>query len=472
MRKLIICLFFVSIPFLAKGGEIEEDLKYWSQWYPYAIGPVSVEQARLAIINWSGRQNLEISLSEVRNWNEPEVGRMPAYGLKPTGSILPPEIRTWYAFDVEDPNPDHKYTGTVWVDSWTGEVKGLHKNYGHYTPEGAIGDMLLPQQSENIARQIVNSYFPNIPVSSMEAEFYPKLKNGTWEEFSHIVCITFYTRFTNPQGEKVSVDVQSAKVWLDSRSGELAEIFACYEPLEVSPFHSLSYEELARAAASYLYGLGAEEVIIRGVGPYDAYRNISHQDVYIEEDMTVWRLSREEPYGQQRLWTWIDFNIKSPDFPNLEQSWTGGVDGHTGEVIYACYAPTICGGIIPPKREKSEDSFNLYFNGMKRKPKIQPLIKEGKVYIGIEDLKAIGFNIAKKGKGYLLSFKDKKVMIDGKDILKEGKVLYLNGEALRRGKGIVVHYNKGKKAFHILVLNDKAYEKGLEARKKLKISKG
>jgi hypothetical protein len=50
---------------------------------------------------------------------------------------------------------------------------------------------------------------------------------------------------------------------MDSKTGELCEIFCCYEPIEISPIPTLTIEQLAEAVTSYFTGL--EQVLLRFV---------------------------------------------------------------------------------------------------------------------------------------------------------------------------------------------------------------
>jgi len=97
LKKFIFPLLLLT-GFLCLGNDL-----------PEPQGPVSVERAKQIIKNWAGRKNLAINLE----------GSSEGY----PGSVW------WnsqcYSFRVEDPNPDHKYTGFVYVDSFKGVVVGI-----------------------------------------------------------------------------------------------------------------------------------------------------------------------------------------------------------------------------------------------------------------------------------------------------------------------------------------------------------
>lgn len=305
MFRRIFLLLGVLFSLSLFADERDFDFGYWTkQGMKFAIGPVTVEQAKQAIINWSGRQNLNIELLPLYAWGKTFMGRIPNFGISPSSITLPiAQYTTQYAFSVQDPNPDGKYTGTVLVDSYTGQIQELLKGLSELREDQNIANMLSPQQAMEKARQWVASYFPNIPIASMSVDFvFPPLSEdgSTWENYDDYVTFGFFNRTSTPDGETVELLLQSVIVMLDSNSGELLNMRVCYEPLEISPTPSLTKEEIAQIVASYLYGLGAQVVYIRDIG-----------------GPRRWYVAREEPYGQQRLYTYAIVGIEGlQSFPD------------------------------------------------------------------------------------------------------------------------------------------------------------
>jgi len=467
MRKIILYPFLLVILAMSSwGGEHDYDLAYWSQrGYKFAIGPITPEQAKQAIINWAGRQNLSIQLGEAFYWNRPEVGRIPSYGFDPAGGGgLSPDYISWYVFWVRDPNPDSKYTGAISVDSWTGEVKGIFKDLPARLGERNISGMLTPQQALNIAKQIATSYFPNIPIDTMEVDFYPDTTQDgtTWEQCGNRICVSFQTSIINSLGEKVEVKTQTVEVWIDSYTGELTEIFACYEPIEVSPVRSLTYEEIAQAVASFFYGMGAESIRISAVGPYHPPTGTVLNNI---GEHAYWFISRGEPYGPQRLYTYVHWSVV---LPSLSGTGTAYVDGHTGEIIYAPIVMAVGGAPEEIRKKESgvKPTFLLFFNGMKREPKNPPLFKGGQIYISVDDVSAMGFKVGRKG--YVIGYMAKRAYLDEGDVINEKGKRYIKGKALEKLKGVVTNYTEEENQFHIIVLNEKLFKLGQEYRAKLR----
>jgi len=165
MRKFSLVMFLIFCTALALASQYDWDFQYWGQIMQFAMGPITLEQAKAAIINWSGRENLIIKLCPIYSWEKP-WGRAPSGGLKPNGDLLT-NYTTMYAFSVEDPNPDGKYSGTIYVDSWSGMVMEIFKSFGQVRDNRNIANMLTPQQAINQAKEIVLSYFPNVPIDSL-----------------------------------------------------------------------------------------------------------------------------------------------------------------------------------------------------------------------------------------------------------------------------------------------------------------
>lgn len=449
MKGKYLCLLLILFALWAKGDEHDFDFQYWTEHgYKFSIGPVTPEQAKQAIINWAGRQNLEIELAPIYYWMEPEEGRLPSYKINPGGSISP-ELTSWYAFGVEDPNPDHKYTGTVYVDSYTGQIKGITKGWV-VRDSGSISDMLPPQQAINVMRNIVASYFPDVPIYSMDLPFlddYVTEDGSSWKTYEDVIYLTFAERTFTPDGKPVWIYTKCVDIAIDSQTGELQEMFRCYEPLEISPIPSLTYDEMAQAVTSYLYGLGATYVEILDIGGSEE-----------------WRINREEPYGPQRLYTNIEVYIEGiPSLP--DGNYFGYVDGHTGEIFNA--HQSILGIALSPSTSEKPSSLSILFNGRKVKTSSPPIIQKGKVYISVEDVKKMGFNL-KKEKKWQISYKNKRATVEDGEIMSKGKTKYILGTVLGRLEGVITRYNKNSNKFYILILNEKAFKKGREERLKLK----
>jgi hypothetical protein len=97
----------------------------------------------------------------------------------------------------------------------------------------------------------------------------------------------------------------------------MSEIEVAYIPLQIDPLPSLTKEEAAKSLISYLYGLGAEYIEIRG----------------IEEE---WQIRRESPNGPQHIFIvftcWVDWPAGSSVY--YKNFWEFAVDGHTGEIVW------------------------------------------------------------------------------------------------------------------------------------------
>jgi hypothetical protein len=455
--KKYLCVVLLIIISVAKASQHDWDFEYWTQaGYKFSIGPVTYEQAKQAIINWSGRQNLNIELLPIYCWERPR-DRDPVFIIESSRSISS-EYISWYSFAVEDPNPDHKYSGIVYVDSYTGAVKGIELRNPtlHF---GQIADMLTPEQAINLAREAASSYFPNVPVNSLPLSFtLPSIdeNGGTWKEYGETITVCFANRFVTSQGEHVWLDdVQAVDVEIDSLSGQPIEIDCYYEPLEISPQPSLSKEELAQAAASYLYGLGATCVEIDDIGEF----------------MGCWRITREEPYGQQRLLTSILVYIEG--IPQLPAGrYLGFIDGHTGEIRNAILPIPMGPTLLREKRKnwdnKKPAQLGIFFNGKRAKIFYPPIVWNGKVYVSGVDLEKMGFHLKKEKGAYKIYLKSKFVTLKGLDVIRKGKLLYVLGEKIGGIKGVLTSFNKNRNKFYIVVLDEKAFSKGREDRMKLK----
>ena len=452
MKRFGLFVFLTFYALLAWAGKYDWDFEFWDQFMHFSIGPVTPEQAKEAIINWSGRQNLIIKLSPIYAWKNP-LGRVPSGGLKPGGNPIS-NYTTVYAFSVKDPNPDKKYSGTVYVDSWSGAVMGISKSFGRVRDDRNIANMLTPQQALNRAKEFILSYFPDVPIDSLTpnwADDEPTEDGSSWKEYDDFLSVIFRKELLTPDGEEVRIYIQEVSISMDSNTGELEDIDYCYEPLEIAPWPTLTREEIAQAVTSYFYGLGAESVVISHTG-------------------YGWNVEREEPYGIQRLSTLVAFKaFPSPDLPPdiknlLDNLNICFVDGHTGEVFYACLE-FILGGPFGGIGRKEPSSLSVFYNGQRRETISPPFLQNGGVYISLEDVKKMGFRVGKKG--YVVAYKGNRAELKRGDIISKDGREYIRGEALGKIKGVRVHYGEETKEFHILVLNEKLFQMGQECRAKL-----
>ncbi len=462
MKIRFISIFLLLLTFSAFGGLHDWDFEYWSSFgKKFAIGPVTPEQAKQALINWAGRQNLKIELAPIYYWREPAGVRIHP-GLEPGGSIVPVYI-SWYAFGVQDPNPDNKYSGTVYVDSYTGKVMEINRGFGEIRQDKNVANMLPPQQALNLAKKAVLSYFPNIPIDSFTADFIPPPEltadGSSWEEYDDEVCVSFHNRFITPDGENVDIYIQRASVYMDSNTGEPLEVNACYEPLEISPIPTLSKEQIAQCVVSYFLGLGAEVVYIAEIG-------------------NGWSLEREEPNGIQRLYTLVMFQaIPSPDAPPevknlLENLNCCAVDGHTGQVFSGMLILPL-GSPISNKPRKGD--IEVFFNGQRVGLSFPVIQDKEDLYISFEDVKKMGFKLRPSGGKYIIYHKANKkniAKIDEAELFEKEGEKYIKGKALSKLKGVITHYAKDTDDFHIAIVNEKAFQKGCYDRVMLNKSKG
>jgi|YelNatPaOPRAMG01_1025707.scaffolds.fasta_scaffold25304_3 hypothetical protein len=453
MKKVIFTLILIFAFLQVWGEEHEWDMEYWNEQMHYAIGPLTAEEAKQAIISWSGRQNLQIELLPVYEWERPQRGRVPSEGLNPMGHLTAYRT-TLYSFFVRDPNPDKKYNGKVLVDSWTGAVKYLGKSFAPYRQNKNIANMLTPQQAINRAREIALSYFPNVPVYTFSGVkiLYPNTTadGSSWKAYDDSIAVEFYNRALSPEGKEVWIGLQDVLVTIDSNTGNLLRIFCCYEPIEVSPIPNLTQEQLAQAISSFFYGLGAELVEVNDFGGR-------------------WWLEREEPYGRQRVYTLAYITAEpSPSLPqDLKQLISAinrcFVDGQTGEVFYGISEGFVGGPPIPIFQPKPK--LTLIFNGQERKTKFPLRLWNGAVYISLEDIKALGFQVAKERDGYDISFGNK--ITKTKEIIKKEGREWVKGKTIGTLGGILVRHIPRHNVFSILILNESVFEMGKTYRKKL-----
>lgn len=441
MRNLLFSFLLVVCAFcMARSGYPQNE---------YSIGPVTRQQAKQAILQWSGRSNLniveEFPLDEIDPGEVVPLGACAGGGLKGIHPTAHGAFGTYYGFGVLDPNSDRKYFGEIYVDTYAGAVVMI-KKMPVEPRQGIIANMLPPQQAINVARQITSSYFPNIPIHSLGGvETDPKIKSdGSWEKYQYTIYVDFYNRITTEKGE-VKVDVQWVSVWMDSWTGELEDLEVWYEPLEINPVPALTIEEAVQSLISYFYGLGAEEVEIVDVYPR-------------------WHICRESPNGPQRLLLQVDCKVWETEGSNILPGnfWTCAVDGHTGEIVWG--EPKILSMPAPFLMEKEPLRPSLFFDG--RKTKANLVLKNEKIYVNVEDIKEMGFMVEKGEEGYTISYKDEKATFPDKELLKRGSDVFIEKESLSKLKGVMTQYNKETKRLHIWVMNEKAYKKGLEDRKK------
>ncbi|MBC7328073.1 hypothetical protein H5T87_08160 [bacterium] len=401
----------------------------FSAYMPDPLGPVTMEQAKQAIVNWAGRQNLEINFE----------------GHNPHPGCYWYEFQC-YKFSVYDPNPDGKYSGYISVDSFSGAVVEIERPYCmNLKPDEEITSMISPMQAITIAKEAAKSYFPNVPIESFEMAIDPDIINNgaAWSEHRRRIFVYFENAIYTPSGEKVWIDVQGVTVVLNSETGEWWAISCAYEPIEISPIPNISQEEAIQSAISFLYALGAEYVELEDV----------------EE---VWSLAREEGGGPQKVVKGIELH----QYPGVYGTYEGcgawiKVDGHTGEVLRWTFS---WGGFYPEKKK----FLTLLFNGKEYKWKQKPIVKSEGIYISSDDVKMMGFKVAKSGKNYLISYKKGKATIGGKDVIQVKGKLFIKSSALEKLKGIKVKHLKEFNILNIWVMNEKSYQQGKKEREKMK----
>jgi hypothetical protein len=419
------------------------------------FGPVTLEEAKQKILRWTGRTNLNIQKlpqEEVPILCDIPLGVSAGGGIKGIHSTAHGLYSSCYCFGVWDPNPDHKYAGYIYVDSFTGNI--VHIDRGHEPREGQIEDMIPPQQAINLARQLVVSYFHNIPVDSLQGvETKPEVgSNGNWKEYCDEISVHLYKTITTEKGA-VKVDIQQVWVDFDSHTGDMSEIEVAYIPLQIDPVPSLTKEEAAQSLISYLYGLGAEYIEIRG----------------IEEE---WQIRRESPNGPQHIFIvftcWVDWPAGSSVY--YKNFWEFAVDGHTGEIVWG-YPLEFSEGFPSSLSKRSKiSSPRLIFNGREIKANI--ILKGEKVYLRMEDLKGMGFKIEEGEGGYIISYKNEKAIFPKEELFKKGGELYVERESLSKLKGVMTKYRGDVRELHMWIMNEKAFKKGEEDSKKLGIEKG
>jgi hypothetical protein len=422
LKKFIFPLLLLT-GFLCLGNDL-----------PEPQGPVSVERAKQIIKNWAGRKNLAINLE----------GSSEGY----PGSVW------WnsqcYSFRVEDPNPDHKYTGFVYVDSFKGVVVGIE---GFRIPpkakrliKPAKKSMISPDEAIKSAKIAIKSYFPNVPIDSFSIDTSPsRINNGRkWKEKSDSIRVEFYNTAVSPFKERVWIQVQSASTLLDAETGECRFIFCVYEPLEIPPLPRFNTEQAIDIAISFLNGMGAEFV-------------------EIEEAEKDWWLAREEGGGPQRIVKQITLHR----YPSKDDPGEGGgvillVDGRTGEICR-----WICSWCMWAPIERT--TLTLYFKGSERKWKSQPIIKEKEIFISTDDIKAMGFKLERTKDGLILCYKKKRAEIPPDALLKAKGKDYIKSSVLEKIKGIKAKYFAQFNILHIWEINELGYEQGIEELLKKKI---
>jgi len=418
MRRFILFFAFSLISFVCLGVDMPEPL-----------GPVTIEQAKQSILNWAGRQNLEISFE---------------------GRSSHPGCLYWefqcYKFFVWDPNPDHKYSGYVMVDSFSGLVTEIERPARLIEAEPHPPNMISPSQAINIAKEVALSYFPNVPIDSLTLDTEPKIINNgaSWDEYSDTITLWFAQTSYTPSGERVWMRVRKVGVGLISDTGEWWGIDCVYEPLEINPLPTISTDDAINSAISFIYALGAEYVELEEV----------------EDD---WWLLREEGGGPQRVVKEVHLEC----FPSPYEAGEGGgvllwVDGHTGEIWR--YEFSWGGGFSPEKKK----SLALVYRGKELKWKEKPIIRNGGIFISLKDLEAMGMKVRKEGKGYTLSYKDDKAKMGREDIINVKGKAYIKSDALKKLKGIEVKLLKEFNILNIWVRNEKGYSQGKEELKKKK----
>jgi len=474
MRKLVSLLlsFGFAITLLRAETLDVNALKQAQRWSDeqIAFGPLSIETAKQAIINWAGRQNLVIDLAPYEDieWDtfliHSTISRLGVEGITiPYGydySETSCFFKTNYVFKVQDPNPDRKYSGYVYVDSWTGRITGINRvelistDFVRTVKEKGMNvkDMISPQQAKTLAPQYLADYFPQVAqIVSNKLEMVdplPTPDGQSWTMFDPHICVGF-ANIPQATGEPI--------VWvsigLDCFTGQL-ETIDCgyYDVLEVSLQPDVSEETAVETALSFLYGLGAEHLEIERVGISLPFR--------------------ESPNGRQRIAYDIFLgNTMARDDAPLEVKRLLGdyyfphklfvrVDIHTGEVLLVADRKAMCARAEHPSNPK------LFIDGREQKAKI--LCKDDYAGILAEDLKKLGFSLGSKNGKAMLRWKGEVIPLEENKILKENGGTYINVEALNKFKGLKVIYAKRLKTIDILKLNDKAWQKGKKLLKERK----
>jgi hypothetical protein len=472
LRKLFL-LFIVIISTVSLVSGPEEELliqQLKAEGHEPIFGPITIEQAKQIIRDWSGRSNLSIQLepascfdSWYEGWRDRDFGQgiqefTPFYH---SGFPL-----VCYMFKVEDPNPDHKYSGIVAVDSWRGEVARFIQQW-IMPPEdevdlaGNISEMLSPAEALQLAKQYMASYFPNVNINDFRCidlgvETTPD--GSSWTRHSYIMNVLFDMdgEIEGPSGP-ISTNVPRALVSFLSHTGELISIWHDYQPLQISLVPQITKEEAIEIASSFLYGLGAQ---------------------YMERPLgePEWWFGYQVPDGRQRLAIGIGFCYVSPRedaSPQAKALFSGYeglvdvfVDGHTGEVfwVYRTDAPPIHSAVFHPK--KRYPTTCVFLNGKEKKLKEQPIVKGGKVFLALEDVKSLGFGIERKGEEYFLIYKNQRVAIKEGFFTNKGNKKYLDSKALEKIKGIKTEYSSKFNSLLILTINKKGYEQAISVIKK------
>jgi len=472
IRKILAFLTVASLLMLWGMGrglcdEHDYDLEWWAQSGTYSIGPITVDQAKQIILNWAGRGNLEIELAPVYEWDEHPARE--CAGVPWLGQDVKPYLNQCYVFYIKDNNPDHKYTGRVVIDSYTGNIVSFSTQHQFQLidKKGDIANMLPPQTIVNLAKQYVASYFPNIPLEQVELQgiayagpptpvdggemsgpdnfFFSVKGEEPWKAYSGSV-IVMWENFLHYGDVCIDMRLQQVSVELDSETGQLCELKCVYEPLEINPQPTLSDQEVEEIVLSHFYGLG-------------------YTDVSIERDYG-WSITRIAPNGRQVLSKWLDILAYTSD-GTMWAFWVK-VDGHTGEI----WQGSMSLGGLPPNPSSSgsskTSSLKVKFDGKELKLSSSPVRKNGKLFLAVADIQKMGIKLNKLGKGLVLLFRGQKVSVDNKDILTQGKNRYVNVAVLGKIKNMMVNYNENLGSLNIWVKNEKAYNEAKTVAEKLK----
>ncbi|MGB9878134.1 MAG: hypothetical protein ACPLPS_10235 [bacterium] len=466
MRKLLFVMIFVGFTLVNLRAE-NLDINALKKAYHWrdeeiAFGPITIEQAKQAIIAWSGRQNLAIDLApyddyiwddESASWSRSSTTPLGIEGITVPYRYFPLMFRRYYVFKVNDPNPDGKYNGYISVDSWTGRVVGIDKGNlpEHevlYLKEHreSVSDMISPQQAISLAHKYLSDYFPQI-FQIVSTGYWgiddPSLTSDktTWLFFSPWIHVG-YDKFPSEIGD---VDIH-IDVCLDCYAGKLARIDCReYDVAEISLKPDISKEEALEIALSFLYGLGAE-----------------HLELMRLAEGTIFR---EYPNGRQRVAyeVWFDNTKAREDAPREVIRLLGSahiphriwvrVDIHTGEILHVEDVKLMC------MRTKIFKHPHLFLNGEEKDVRV--LLKNGEAFISIDDLKKIGVLVQLKGKGYVLRYGKENVSIE-KEVQKINGSLYLNVQALNKLRRLKAIYSKTLKTIDIWTVQEKALKDAKE----------
>lgn len=460
MRKFFVILFYIGFIGITLSSEALDinALKKEQHWFDeqIAFGPLPIESAKKAIINWAGRQNLSINLLP---YDDPEWTIFPEsttsaplgiegitvpYGRFP--SFPNHYFLTNYAFWIKDPNPDKKYSGYVFVDSWSGRIVAIKKFIRRSSilalleNRTSISDMISPQRAKALAYQYLSDYFPQIAQIAFNKP--PQSSPPTTSDESSWEWFEYKIGFISTQvAQNVSDYFVSIYVNLDCYTGELIGIYCrYYDVMEVSPHPYISEETALETALSFLYGLGAEHIELERVDKSFPLRESPNGRQRVAYDILLKNTSAREdaPLEIKRLLGDINFPHKL----------LVRMDIHTGEILAGLDTKVLA------MRTEFFESPHLYFNARERKAEILTIGKDA--FILANDIKELGFSLQKSRGRYVLNWGQENVMLEEKKIKSEGRKMYISISALNKLKRVKAIYSNKLKTIDMWTINEKA----------------